>query len=157
MLVPTSGSGVELAGTRRALKFLTRIGEERRQAPPAILVVPNRIDVGSKRMQAVRAIADAAGLPLAPAIPDDPDFAHAFDEGVWIGAFAPRRPAHVAIEALERCVAKELESALQPPALLGRTSSGRTGPPPAGELHRAGRIARWLKGGFRRSARQQGV
>ncbi|MCB1970890.1 MAG: ParA family protein [Geminicoccaceae bacterium] len=150
VLVPTSGSGVELAGTRRAVRFLHRVGEERRNAPATIMLAPNKVEGGSAALRQITAIASQYRIRLAPSVPVDRDFADAFEAHQWVGTHAMASPAHVAILNLGQAVVQQLELAARPPvlALSNLQSREQLNNPD----HQDGLIARLLRGRFRRPA-----
>ena len=109
VLVPTSGSAVELAGTRRALRYLERVAAERRHAPPTIMLAPNRTDGSPTALQNLARLAEDAGIASTPPIVGASAFADAFADRKWIGAAAPESEAHHQIAALAATVVEKLQ------------------------------------------------
>lgn len=107
-VVPCGPSGVDLIATGETIGLIREIRQARGNGRPAIVLVPNRTD---KRTASGRELTGALGKmgePVTPEIHARTAFSDAFNSGQWVGAYAPRSPAHEEIRALADAILKRL-------------------------------------------------
>jgi chromosome partitioning protein len=104
VVIPCGPSGLDLIATGEAVGLVRQIRDERGDAKPSMLLVPNRVD---RRTTDGRDLAGALkdlGEPVGPSIGDRTAFVDAFNAGQCVGAYAPSSPAHQELQALARRV-----------------------------------------------------
>ena len=127
ILVPASPSGVDASGTRRALRYVELARAERRENPPAVLVVPSRVPDFGPDWARTENLLETLGEKLAPPLRFLPDYDKAFRSGQWVGAAAPDSAARGDVEALARVVLQAL--GLEEAAPAARDAIGIIRPP----------------------------
>lgn len=108
VLVPVTGSGVDLAATRSVVELIRQARVLRRSVAPKCLIVPSKID---RRTDAGRHIDEQVrtfGENVGPSIHQRTAFIEAFGTGQWIGDYAPLSPAHYDIASLAIAVKRSL-------------------------------------------------
>jgi chromosome partitioning protein len=133
VLIPCAPNRLEVAATRRMMRYVTRLRAERRDDPPAILVVPNRVGGPGTGLEEFRAELAVLGEELSPAISARPEYARAFAQGRWIGDSFPGSEAHREILELANLVCDRFESPPTPAPI--RQSRPRTFFPMAWAAH----------------------
>ena len=107
-VIPCGPSGLDLIATGETVSLVREIRAARGGKLPGIALVPNRAD---RRTGSGRELSDAlADLkePIAPVIGSRTAFSDAFNNGDWVGAFAPNSTAHSETKALADFVIKQL-------------------------------------------------
>lgn len=107
-VVPCGPSGVDLIATGETIGLIREIRQARGNGRPAIVLVPNRTDMRTASGRELAGALTDMGEPVSPAIHARTAFSDAFNSGQWVGAYAPKSPAHDEIKALGNCVLKQL-------------------------------------------------
>jgi chromosome partitioning protein len=99
ILIPVNPSGIDFHSTANFIGLIQKSREKRRSLKPYCLIVPNRLDrrttIGNQL-----AVYEQFGEPIAPSIGMRTAFAYSFDQGLWVGDYAPGSLAHREIETL---------------------------------------------------------
>ena len=103
-VVPCAPSGLDLIATGEAVGLVRQVRDERGDGRPRILLVPNRVDRRTTSGRDLAAALKDLGEPVGPAVGARTAFSDAFNAGQWIGAYAPRSPAHQELQALAKRV-----------------------------------------------------
>ena len=108
VLIPVTPSGLELTATRRMLRHINRARRVRRDAGPAVLVVPSRVVDAGESMETARGRLALLGQELAPPLQFRREYEAAFTQGLWVGAAYPGSAAHEEIGAVVQLVQERL-------------------------------------------------
>jgi chromosome partitioning protein len=130
VLVPTSPSEIDLEATRRVLAHVQRARESRKNHPPAVLVVPNRVVPLERGLAGFMERLERLGERVTPPLRHSVGFDLAFERGEWIGSLRPGSAAHQEVRALAELIEGQL-SLLRPPPWPVRTN-GSPSPDSAG-------------------------
>ena len=103
VLVPCGASAADISATAKTLGLVRR-AREVRGGPPAVLLVPCRIDKRTSAGRAIEAALGEFGEPVGPVIGQRAVHADALGAGEWIGTYAPRSPALAEVVALAAMV-----------------------------------------------------
>ncbi|HJN26090.1 MAG TPA: ParA family protein [Rhodospirillales bacterium] len=107
-VIPCGPSGLDLIATGETVSLVREIRAARGGKHPRIVLVPNRAD---RRTSSGKELSDALTdlkEPVAPVIGSRTAFSDAFNNGDWVGAFAPNSPAHTEMKSLADFVLKQL-------------------------------------------------
>lgn len=123
ILIPTSTGSIEIAGTRRVLRYIEAARKERPHRPPLVMVVPSRIapDASEADLAPMRLLGEVIG----PGITFDPIHDQAFARAGWSGQIQPGGRAAGEVQALVDRVEAILERGVE---ALG-TRPGETAQP----------------------------
>ena len=103
VVVPCGASAADISATAKTLDLVRR-AREVRGGPPAVLLVPCRIDKRTSAGRAIEAALGEFGEPVGPVIGQRAVHADALGTGEWIGTYAPRSPALAEVVALAATV-----------------------------------------------------
>lgn len=106
VVVPCGPSGMDLIATGETVGLVREVRGARGGDRPAILLVPNRVDMRTRSGRDLSAALKALKEPVAPTIGSRTAFSDAFNVGDWVGSYAPQSPAHLEMRALARRVEK---------------------------------------------------
>lgn len=139
ILIPTSPSGADISGSRRAVLHVRRARAERLANPPKVMLVPSRVVDGDPGWIEVEKALDELGEPIGPPVRLHAHHQLAFDQGDWAGGIEPGSSAHRDVQQLADAALLALEL-----PDLGR--NGMTGPakrrwPPGGLPITTGSVA----------------
>lgn len=108
-VVPCGPSGLDLVATGETVGLIREIRDQRGNSLPAILLVPNRVDHRTASGKELSAALADLGEPVADEIRYRTAFSDAFNNGTWVGTYAPNSPAHREMTALADRVISILE------------------------------------------------
>ena len=107
VVVPCSAApALDLDVTLAMLQMIRAARAARVDGGPKCLLLPTRVNAGTKAGEVVDEVLKVSGEPVGPFIHQSVLFAEAFRAGLWIGDFAPDSAAHGDIKALAECVNK---------------------------------------------------
>lgn len=106
-VVPCGPSGLDLLATGETVGLIRDIRKARKSKKPSIVLVPNRTDRRTASGRELQSALAAMGEPVGPEIRARTAFSDAFNDGLWVGAYAPKSPAHVEIRNLCNYVLKQ--------------------------------------------------
>lgn len=104
VLVPITPSSLDMRAAVRALDLVKQARRERKNALPACLLVPNRIDRRTSAGREAEAALHELGEPVAPPVGMRAAFVDSASAGMWVGAYAPKSTAHEEISTLAAVV-----------------------------------------------------
>ena len=107
-LVPCGPSGLDLMATAETVGLIREIRTARKDRKPAIVLVPNRVDVRTATGRELRGALDDIGETVAPELRSRMAFSDAFNAGQWVGTYARNSAAHEEIHDLVDFVLKKL-------------------------------------------------
>lgn len=110
-VVPCGPSGMDLIATGETVGLVREIRQARGGKKPAIVLVPNRVDVRTASGKELAAALKDIGEPVSPSIGYRTAFSDAFNAGDWVGAYAPNTLAHREMKALGGYILKALRRA----------------------------------------------
>jgi chromosome partitioning protein len=105
-VVPCGPSGLDLAATAEAVGVIREIRGHRGGTLPHILLVPNRVDHRTASGKELTTALAAMGEPVSTEIRYRTAFSDAFNDGSWVGTYAPNSLAHKEMTALADQVIK---------------------------------------------------
>jgi cellulose biosynthesis protein BcsQ len=101
VILPCSASpALDLEATVAMLRMVRAARSSRGDGSPKCLLLPTRVNAGTKAGEAVDEVLRASGEPVGPFMHQSVLFGEAFKAGLWIGAFAPDSAANGDIKAL---------------------------------------------------------
>jgi len=107
ILVPCSGSGLDLEATSRTLAIIAAV-RSKRKAPLGVILVPNRIDRRTLEGRQLVEELGSFGETVSPPISNRSAFVRAYASGQAIADFAAGQPADLEIQDLCDLVATAL-------------------------------------------------
>jgi cellulose biosynthesis protein BcsQ len=91
------------------LQMIRAARPSRPDGGPKCLLLPTRVNAGTKAGEQVDQVLRVSGEPVGPFIHQSVLFVEAFRAGLWIGDFAPDSAAHGDIKALAECVKSSVQ------------------------------------------------
>jgi chromosome partitioning protein len=107
-IVPCGPSGLDLMATGETVSLIREIRAVR-GGRPSMLLVPNRIDHRTSAGRELSGLLKEMGEPVAPEIRYRTPFADSFNNGSWVGAFAPGSPSHREMRVLVDHILAQVE------------------------------------------------
>ena len=107
-VVPCGPSGLDLMATAETVGLIREIREARGEGKPKVVLVPNRTDHRTASGRELTGALTDIGELVAPEIRARTAFSDAFNEGQWVGGYAPGSPAHEEMRELTVFVLRQL-------------------------------------------------
>lgn len=132
IVIPVNPSGIDFHSTANFIALIQKSREMRRSVKPACIIVPNRVDRRTTIANKL-SLYEQFGEPIAPPIGARTAFAYAFDNGQWVGDFAPDSPAHKDMKGLLAVVCDDEREAEGDgrSGVVAAAAGGRNGAGPA--------------------------
>jgi len=108
-VVPCGPSGLDLMATSETVGLIREIRTHRGGTLPHILLVPNRVDHRTASGKELTTALTGLAEPVSPEIRYRTAFSDAFNDGSWVGSYAPNSPAHKEMATLADEVIRTLE------------------------------------------------
>ena len=104
ILIPTSPSGADVSGSRRAVHHVRKARAERLERPPQVMLVPTRVVDQDPGWLEIEQALDELGEAIGPPLRLRSTHQLAFDLGDWAGGVEPHSPAHLEVQLLADAV-----------------------------------------------------
>lgn len=117
ILVPVTHSTIDLHGTKRVMRHIRTVREERKNAMPKVMMVPTRVPEDKSARSTLEQIFAEFRERIGPPLRERSTFSEAFRTHRWVGQVAAQQAAHADISVLHAAVVELLDQAPCPELL----------------------------------------